>query len=92
MSLPLPYYASRLFAVAKRGRGLLEYRAAPPSENSSMSYISEPLGTSRYAGCEFCGEARDIPNRPMSQMKPASSRATAMIATCAVLPRATSLR
>ena len=39
------------------------------------------LATIRYADCVLCGEARDIPSRPISQMKPVSSLATAMIAT-----------
>jgi hypothetical protein len=74
--------------VAKRGRGLLEYRAAPPSGNSSLNIPR----LSSYAASALCVEARVIPSRPTSQIKPISSRATAMMATCAHFPLATSLR
>src|SRR5260370_32181106 len=39
MSLPLSYRASRPDAVAKQERGLLKYRATPPSGNSSSVWV-----------------------------------------------------
>lgn len=48
--------------------------------------------SSFHSGSVRCGVAMLMPNRPMSLMKSTSPQAIAMIATCAFLPLATSLR
>lgn len=94
MSLPLPFAANRVTPVAKLTRGLLEYRATPPSGNSfKCSPTVSRCGCSRdYVARSLHGRASDIDIRVMSQMNPASSRAMAMTAILTLLPRAASLR
>jgi hypothetical protein len=84
MSLPLPYSASRLMPLPNEDAGY---------SNTGLRHLQEILlfdvcpligaiTFPGYAGCACAcgGVANIIPIRPISQMNPTSSRATAMIA------------
>lgn len=91
MNLPLPYYASRLMSLPNTVAGYSNTRLRRLQETFDEGQFSS-VAPAGYAACSPCGTARAIPSRPTSQMNAASSRATAMIATCALFPLARSLR
>jgi hypothetical protein len=82
MSLPPSYSASRLVPLPNADAGYSNTGLRRLQE-ILLFYVCTLIGDITYpgyAGCTCGGVASIIPMRPISQMNPTSSRATAMIA------------